>query len=80
MSACTKCGEHGYTMPLHGERGGPQFCFMCAGAWHAEHGYVVDGGAWWEHCQEAIAKFKQTTAKQNNAGAGLTSRHADTVS
>ena len=37
MGACTKCGEHGYVMPLHDERGGPPFCFMCAGAWHAEH-------------------------------------------
>jgi hypothetical protein len=24
-------------MPLHGERGGPLRCFMCAGAWNAEH-------------------------------------------
>lgn len=32
------------------------------------HEYVVEGGAWWGHCQEAIAKFKQTmTAKQNDA-------------
>jgi hypothetical protein len=38
MGACTKCGTHGYVMPLHDERGGPLFCFMCAGAWHAEHG------------------------------------------
>ena len=37
MGACTKCGQHGYVMPLHDERGGPLFCFMCAGAWHAEH-------------------------------------------
>jgi hypothetical protein len=37
-TTCTKCGAVGYTMPLHGERGGPLFCFMCAGAWHAEHG------------------------------------------
>jgi hypothetical protein len=38
VGACVKCGEQGYVMPLHGERGGPPFCFMCAGAWHAEHG------------------------------------------
>jgi hypothetical protein len=38
MGECVKCGEHGYVMPLHDERGGPLFCFMCAGAWHAEHG------------------------------------------
>jgi hypothetical protein len=36
--ACVKCGAHGYVMPLHGGRGGPQFCPLCAGAWHAEHG------------------------------------------
>jgi hypothetical protein len=28
MGACTKCGTHGYVMPLHDERGGPLFCFM----------------------------------------------------
>jgi hypothetical protein len=38
VGPCAKCGEHGYVMPLHDERGGPLFCFMCAGAWHAEHG------------------------------------------
>jgi hypothetical protein len=38
LAVCAKCGERGYVMPLHGERGGPLFCFMCAGAWHAEHG------------------------------------------
>jgi hypothetical protein len=37
MGNCAKCGEHGYVLPLHDERGGPPFCFMCAGAWHAEH-------------------------------------------
>ena len=37
VAACTKCGQVTYVMPLHDERGGPLFCFMCAGAWHAEH-------------------------------------------
>ena len=37
VATCTKCGQHTYVMPLHDERGGPLFCFMCAGAWHAEH-------------------------------------------
>jgi hypothetical protein len=37
VDACTKCGQHTYVSPLHGDRGGPLFCFMCAGAWHAEH-------------------------------------------
>jgi hypothetical protein len=41
------------------------------------HKYVAEGGAWWGHCQEAIAKFKQTTAKQNDASADLTNRHAE---
>jgi hypothetical protein len=38
IAKCTKCGTHTYVMPLHGERGGILFCFLCAGAWHAEHG------------------------------------------
>lgn len=37
VAACTKCGQQTYVMPLHDERGGPLFCFMCAGAWHVEH-------------------------------------------
>ena len=37
VAACTKCGSHTYVSPLHDDRGGPLFCFMCAGAWHAEH-------------------------------------------
>ena len=37
MGNCAKCDTYGYVMPLHDERGGPPFCFMCAGAWHAEH-------------------------------------------
>ena len=35
---CSECGEHGYIGPLHGERGGPLFCLLCSGKWHAEHG------------------------------------------
>jgi hypothetical protein len=38
IGACTKCGKHEYVMPLHGDRGGPLFCILCAGAWNAEHG------------------------------------------
>ena len=38
VTNCIKCGSHTYVMPLRGERGGPLFCFMCAGAWHAEYG------------------------------------------
>ena len=35
---CSECGEHRYIGPLHGERGGPLFCLLCSGKWHAEHG------------------------------------------
>jgi hypothetical protein len=38
ISDCTKCGSRTYVEPLHGERGGPLYCPLCAGAWHAEHG------------------------------------------
>ena len=38
VAACTKCGQVTYVAPLHDERGGPLFCFLCAGAWFAEHG------------------------------------------
>jgi hypothetical protein len=41
------------------------------------HEYVVKGGAWWQHCQEAIAKLKQVTAKQMPAGGDLTIRQDD---
>lgn len=34
--SCIKCGERGYVRPLHGDRGGPPFCGICAGKWHAE--------------------------------------------
>jgi hypothetical protein len=40
INSCTKCGSDTYVMPLHGERGGPPFCPICAGAWHAEHGRI----------------------------------------
>ncbi len=34
---CKKCGEHTLLLPLHGDKGGPEFCPICAGKWHAEH-------------------------------------------
>jgi hypothetical protein len=37
IAKCTQCGSETYVMPLHDERGGPPFCPICAGAWHAEH-------------------------------------------
>jgi hypothetical protein len=45
-----------------------------------DHHLVVEGGAWWKHCQDHIAKFKQATAKQNDHGDDLTSRHGGVVS
>jgi hypothetical protein len=38
VAACRECGKTTYVEPLHGERGGPPYCPICAGAWHAEHG------------------------------------------
>ena len=38
IANCVQCGSDTYVMPLHGERGGPPYCPICAGAWHAEHG------------------------------------------
>jgi hypothetical protein len=36
---CNGCGRLALLAPLHGpEKGGPLRCFVCAGAWHAEHG------------------------------------------
>ncbi len=58
---CTKCGELTYVTPLHGDKGGPLFCPLCAGAWNAEYtkrrkwgriivkamkAYEREGGSW----------------------------------
>lgn len=60
-ASCTSCGAATYVTPLHGDRGGPLMCPLCAGAWHAEHGrrrkwgrivvkaiqaYMAAGGGW----------------------------------
>ena len=37
VTHCSRCSEHTYVTPLHGDKGGPLFCPLCAGAWHAEH-------------------------------------------
>jgi hypothetical protein len=34
---CATCKRHDYVVPLHGERGGPLCCLLCAGKWNAEH-------------------------------------------
>lgn len=44
VASCRQCGSHTYVEPLHGERGGPPFCPICAGAWHAEHGRLRRAG------------------------------------
>jgi hypothetical protein len=41
------------------------------------HEYVVEGGVWWGHCQEDIASFKQTTAKQSDLEVNLAIRHGE---
>ncbi len=36
---CDGCGRRALLTPLHGpEKGGPLRCYVCAGAWQAEHG------------------------------------------
>ena len=44
-----------------------------------EHKYVVSGGAWWKHCQDDIAKFKNVTASQIPGDGDSTIRHAEVV-
>jgi hypothetical protein len=34
---CNGCGEPSWLIPLHGDKGGPLRCFMCAGAWNAKY-------------------------------------------
>jgi hypothetical protein len=34
---CPKCGKHAYLMHLHGDKGGPLMCPLCAGEWNAKH-------------------------------------------
>jgi hypothetical protein len=58
---CGECGTSTWVVPLHGPKGGPPRCFMCAGAWNAKHTrrrkwgriivkamkmYEKEGGAW----------------------------------
>jgi hypothetical protein len=33
---CEGCGQSSWLMPLHGPKGGPLRCFMCAGKFHAQ--------------------------------------------
>ena len=34
---CDGCGKPAWLIPLHGDKGGPLRCFLCAGAWHAKY-------------------------------------------
>ena len=38
ISICAICQKREYLIRLHGDKGGPRCCFLCAGAWHAKHG------------------------------------------
>jgi hypothetical protein len=68
---CDGCKRRALLSPLHGpEIGGPLRCFVCAGAWHGEHGRqrkmgrvvirairaFVDGGGKWSD----VDKLMQT--------------------
>jgi hypothetical protein len=68
---CDGCQRRALFAPLHGpEKGGPLRCYVCAGAWHAEHGrrrkmgrviilaikaFVAGGGSW-----DDVDKLKTT--------------------
>jgi hypothetical protein len=86
MSAgtCPNCGKHGYLLPLHGDRGGPLFCPLCAGMWNAKHTrrrkwgriimkamrfYEKEGGRWSDFDKMKLAI----------AGFGLPGFEADTI-
>jgi hypothetical protein len=58
---CAICGKHEYLSPLHGDKGSPFCCILCAGNWHGKHGrhrrlgriviraiaaYINGGGKW----------------------------------
>jgi hypothetical protein len=82
---CTNCGKHHqYLLPLHGERGGPLFCPICAGMWNAKHTrrrkwgriimkamrfYEKEGGRWSDFDKMKLAI----------AGFGLPGFEADTI-
>lgn len=37
IATCEGCNERTFLIPLHGSKGGPLRCPLCAGKWHAEH-------------------------------------------
>jgi hypothetical protein len=88
--SCAKCGKHGYLMHLHGEKGGPLFCPLCAGAWNAEHSrrrkfarialkamtlYLENGGS-----LSALDKFTSALALARlGMGSGVAGYRVDTI-
>lgn len=40
---CPKCEKHSLLIHLHGEKGGPLLCCVCAGRWQGEHGRLPPG-------------------------------------
>jgi hypothetical protein len=36
---CAICRKRDLVVRLHGDKGGPEVCLICAGKWHAEHGH-----------------------------------------
>lgn len=71
-SVCGGCGETSWLIPLHGEKGGPLRCYVCAGEWNAKYtrrrkwGRIIikamkmfekEGGSWSSFDKMKIASF-----------------------
>ena len=41
---CDSCQRRAVLAPLHGDKGGPLRCYICAGKWHAEYGRRRNAG------------------------------------
>jgi hypothetical protein len=79
---CPGCGKADqWLMPIHGDHGGPQRCFVCAGAWNAQYTrrrkwgriiikamnvYLKEGGRWSD-----LDKFKMHTGGSLSAMFGV---------
>jgi hypothetical protein len=70
-------------MPLHGDKGGPLFCRLCAGARHAEHGrrhkagrvvikamnaYLEAGGRWIDFDKLKILTWRRAGTPRTRTG------------
>jgi hypothetical protein len=53
---CKKCGQRGYIMPLHGDKGGPLFCPFCIGQWQGEFGKKMK---WRRVLMKAMAAYQK---------------------